>query len=146
MLGFLFGSTMFLVMLAALAMMIPLRKHKKFKKVTKWLVFACALIAGSAAALCFVGEWAGGLLVGLLTGVLGAPAGAVGVIALFFLLGAVVDLLDGEPDGGARVAALILPTLLAVTGGDLGLYGAEATTTVSQAGAALFGNLIGLGG
>ncbi|PWV44560.1 hypothetical protein [Nocardiopsis sp. L17-MgMaSL7] len=145
MLGFLFGSTMFLVMLGALAMMIPLRKHKKFKKVTKWCVFACALIAGSAAALCFVGQWAGMAITAVLSGVLGAPAGAAGVIALFFLLGAVVDLLDGEPDGGARVAALVLPTLLAITGGDLGMYGAQATGTVSDAGANLFGSLIGLG-
>jgi hypothetical protein len=137
---------MFVVMLAALAMMIPLRKHRKYKKFTKWLVFACALVAGSAAAMCFVGEFAAMGINALLTGVLGAPAGTAGVLALFFLLGAVVDLLDGEPDGGARVAALILPTLLAITGGDLGMYGVEATTTVSQAGAALFGNLIGLGG
>lgn len=146
MLGFLFGSVMFVVMLAAFAVMIPLRKHKKYKKFTKWGVFACALIAGSAAAMCFVGEWAAMAINGLLTGVLGAPAGSAGVLALFFLIGAVVDLLDGEPDGGARVAALILPSLLAITGGDLGMYGVEATTTVSQAGANLFGNLIGLGG
>src|SRR5690606_30772573 len=79
MLGFLFGSTMFLVMLGSLALMLAVKRHRKYRKVTKWLVFVFALMAGSAAALCFVGEWAGGLLTGLVTYMLGAPAGAGGL-------------------------------------------------------------------
>jgi hypothetical protein len=143
MLGFLFGSAMFLVMLGSLALMLALKRHKKFKRFTKWLTFACALMAGSAAALCFVGEWGGGALAWAADYLLGAPA-AVGILALFITLAAVVDLLDGEPDGFARTAALTVPSLLAVTGGALGLYGSQATGAVSQAGAALLGSLIGL--
>lgn len=144
MLGFLFGSTMFLVMLGSLALMFATKRHKKFKRFTKWVTFVFALMAGSAAALCFVGEWAGGLITAFFVYVLGAPGGAVGIIALFVAGAAVVDLLDGEPDGFARTAALVVPSLLMVTGGSLGLYGAEATGAVSQAGAALLGSLIGL--
>jgi len=144
MLGFLFGSTMFLVMLGSLALMLAVKRHRKYRKVTKWLVFVFALMAGSAAALCFVGEWAGGLLTGLVTYMLGAPAGAVGLVALFVVAAAVLDLLDGQPDGFALAAALVAPSLLAVTGGALGLYGAEATGAMSQAGASLMSSLIGL--
>lgn len=144
MLGFLFGSTMFLVMLGSLALMYATKRHKKFKKVTKWMTFAFAFMAGSAAALCFVGQWAGGLLTAFFVYVLGAPGGAVGIVALFVVGAAVLDLLDGEPDGFARTAALTVPSLLAVTGGNLGMYGSEATGAVSQAGVALMGSLIGL--
>ncbi|PSK83051.1 hypothetical protein CLV63_14117 [Murinocardiopsis flavida] len=143
MLAFLFGSSMFVIALSALALMAAIKRHKKYKRFTAWGTFAFALIAGSAISLTFLGEWAGGLLAGL-AGLLGAPAAAVGVIALFFLVGAAADLADGKPDGFARTSALVLPTLLTATGGALGLYGTQATTTVSQAGAALLGNLIGI--
>jgi len=144
MLGFIFGSTMFVVMLGSLALMLAAKRHKRYRKFSKWLTFAFALMAGSAAALCFVGQWAGDLLAMFAGYVLGAPA-VVGVLALFLVLAALVDLLDGEPDGFARTAALVAPSLLAVTGGALGLYGTQATGAVSQAGAHLLGNLIGLG-
>ena len=143
MLSFIFGTTMFVVFLGSLALMLVTKRHKKFKKFTKWLTFVFALAAGSAAALCFVGQWAAGLLAAFTGYVLGAPA-IVGVLALFLVGAAIVDLLDGEPDGFARTAALVAPSVLAVTGGELGLYGTQATGAVSQAGAHLLGSLIGL--
>lgn len=144
MLGFIFGSTMFVIFLGSLALMLASKRHKRYRKFSKWLTFTFALMAGCAAALCFVGEWAGGLLTAFAGYVLGAPA-IVGVLALFITATAVVDLLDGEPDGFARTAALTVPSLVAVTGGALGLYGTQATGAVSQAGAHLLGSLIGLG-
>lgn len=144
MLGFIFGSTMFVVMLGSLALMLAAKRHKKYRKFSKWVTFTFALMAGCAAALCFVGQWAGGLLAAFAGYVLGAEA-VVGVLALFLVGAAAVDLLDGEPDGFARTAALVAPSLLAVTGGALGLYGTQATGAVSQAGAHLLGSLIGLG-
>ena len=145
MLGFLFQSSMVMVMLAALAMMIAFRRHKKYAKVTKWLSFACALIAGSALSATILGDWLADLATGLVT-LLGAPAAAVGILALFGVLVVVLDLLDKQPDGAARTMALVLPTLLLATGGQLGLFGAEFTGGVAQGGSALVGSLIGLGG
>ncbi|MFJ9558400.1 hypothetical protein ACIRPH_31720 [Nocardiopsis sp. NPDC101807] len=144
MLSFIFGSTMVVVMAGALAMMFAVRRHKKFRKFTKWVTFLFGLMAGSAAALCFVGQWAGALLTGAFA-LVGIPAAFIGVAALFYLIGAIGDLLDGVPDGFALSAALVLPTLAAVSGGALGLYGDQATGMVSQAGAVLLNNLIGLG-
>jgi hypothetical protein len=143
-LGFLFGSTMVLVMAGGLAAMAAIRRHSKFRKITSWLAFGAALIAGSAAAMCFVGQWASTLLTGALA-MVGAPSGAVGVLSLFGALAMAADLLDKRPDGMARLMALILPTLLLATGGELGMYGGQAVTAVSDAGARLLGNLIGLG-
>lgn len=143
MLSFLFGSTMFVVALGAIALMAAIKRHKKFRKFTSWAVFFFALVAGCCMSLTFLGEWAGGALVWAVN-LLGVPGAAVGVLALFFLVGAAADLADGKPDGFARTSALMTPTLLTATGGALGLYGAQATGAVSQAGAALLGNLIGV--
>jgi hypothetical protein len=145
MLAFLFNSTMFLVFAGSLALMWALRRHKKYKKYTSWAVFALALIAGSAAALSFLGGWASALLLGLLA-MLGAPGAAVGIAALAGVVVLAGDLVDGTPDGAARVQALVLPTLFLATGGQLGLFGSQVTGAASTAGTALFGSLIGLGG
>ncbi|MEU0237580.1 hypothetical protein ABZ234_07810 [Nocardiopsis sp. NPDC006198] len=143
MLAFLLGSTMFLVMLASLAVMVALGRSRKYGKYTAWGVFLFALMAGSAAALCFVGEGITWVLT-FLCAVVGLPVAAIGIIAMFGVLGTIIDLADGQPDGLAKTMALIVPVLLAVTGGDLGLYGTQATNGLSGAGAVLFGNLIGV--
>lgn len=143
MLAFVFGSTMFLVMLGSVAMMVAFGRSKKYKKFTGWVVFAFALIAGSAAALSFIGQGATWLLTFVFT-IVGMPLAAVGIIAAFGVVGIVVDLLDGQPDGFAKTMALVVPVLLATTGGALGMYGTEATGALSDAGALLFGNLVGV--
>jgi len=142
-LSFIFGSTMFVVGLGAIALMAAFKRHKRFRRFTAWAVFFFALVAGCSFSLTFLGEWVGGGLVWAAT-MLGAPAAAVGVVALFFLVGAAADLADGRPDGFARTSALVTPTLLTATGGALGVYGAQASGAVSQAGAQLLGNLIGV--
>lgn len=143
MLSFLFGSTMFIVALGAIALMLALKRHKRFRKYTSWIAFFFALVAGASLSLTFVGQWGGDTLAWAAT-MLGAPPAAVGVVALFFLVGAAADLADGRPDGFARTSALVTPTLLTATGGALGIYGAQASGAVSDAGATLLGNLIGV--
>jgi hypothetical protein len=141
-LSFLFGSSMVIVAVGAFGLMWVARRHSKFSKVTKWLVFCFALIAGSALALTFVGAWASSAMVWVL-GLLGAPGALVGVVALIGAAVLVSDLVDGVPDGMARVQALILPTLLLATGGQLGVIGTEVTGAASSAGAALIASMVG---
>jgi len=143
MLAFIFGSTMFLVMLGSLAMMAAFGRSRRFKKITGWVVFVFALMAGSAAALSFVGQFITWVLTFAFT-IVGMPLAAIGIMAAFGVVGMVIDLLDGQPDGFAKTMGLVVPVLLATTGGALGMYGGEATGAMSDAGVTLFGNLVGV--
>lgn len=142
MLSFLLGSSMVLVGAVFAVLMVVVRRHKKHAKVTKWVAFACALIAGSAFALTFLGDWLVALL-GLAAGLVGLPPGTIGALALIVVVVIGLDLLDKEPDGAARTLALVAPALLLATGGSLGLLGAEVTNAASGAGAALLSSLVG---
>ena len=143
MLAFLFGSTMFLVMLGSLFMMAAFGRSKRFKKLAGWVVFFFALLAGAGAALCFVGEFITWVIT-FVFGFIGIPTVVLGLLGGAGVVGMVVDLADGEPDGFAKSMALLLPILLAFAGGSMGLFGDQATGSLSSAGAALFGNLVGV--
>ncbi len=142
MLSFLLNSTMMLVALSFIGLMMVVRRHRKHAKITAWLAFLCALIAGSALALTVFGD----LMVGLIrmvAAVLGLPSGAIGAVALLVVVAIVLDLMDQRPDGAARTLALVAPALLLATGGQLGLIGAEVAGAASGAGESLLTSLIG---
>ncbi|WP_174548196.1 hypothetical protein [Nocardiopsis dassonvillei] len=143
MLAFLFGSTMFLVMIGALGMMWAFGRSKRFKKLAGWVVFFFALVAGAAAALCFVGDFVTWIIT-FVFGFIGIPLVLLGLLGAVGVVGMAVDLADGQPDGLAKTMALLLPILLAFAGGSMGLYGDQATGALSGAGAALFANLVGV--
>ncbi|PRX92014.1 hypothetical protein [Allonocardiopsis opalescens] len=142
MLSFLFNSTMLVVAIAFFGLMWVLGRVRKFRSQAQWGAFVCAVIAGCAVAMTFLGDWTRWLL-DMVLQMVGAPLALVGVAAFIGVVLIVVDLVDGRPDGMAKSMALVIPTLLLATGGQLGLMGDQFTGAATDAGQTMLMTLIG---
>lgn len=124
----------------------PLANHGKVKKVLWWVPYAllvlgvCALMLAPipftdvsiAQGLAYVASW----LFGLLGSAIGAPAAAIGGVALFILIvAALVDLIkDQKPDGIAKTAVFLLPVLALVAAGPIAANILDFTHSIGQVG------------
>ena len=87
-------------------------KHQKVSKVFSWIAWGAALLGGVGMSSEF------GNMVGLSAG----GAAIASVAALLFIA---VDVADRRPDWPAFILIVLAPTLMRITGGDLGsLYDA----------------------